>query len=164
MRTLVLASFAAVALLASTARAEDTKPPAISDVKASAKGGKVNVEARITDETGVLSAIVHHRGPGGSIEDTQMQKNDYDDIFKASFPGSAETEYWIESSDLLGNGPSTYGSAGKPFTASGNRARAEEPQWPPRRRRGQRSSRPPRNRRPGTSPPRTRSPRCRRRR
>jgi hypothetical protein len=119
MRTLVLASFAAVALLASTARAEDTKPPAISDVKASAKGGKVNVEARITDETGVLSAIVHHRGPGGSIEDTQMQKNDYDDIFKASFPGSAETEYWIESSDLLGNGPSTYGSAGKPFTASG---------------------------------------------
>jgi hypothetical protein len=119
MRTLVLASFAAVALLASTARAEDTKPPSISDVKASAKGGKVNVEARITDETGVLSAIVHHRGPGGSIEDTQMQKNDYDDIFKASFPGSAETEYWIESSDLLGNGPSTYGSAGKPFTASG---------------------------------------------
>jgi hypothetical protein len=119
MRILVLASFAAVALLASTARAEDTKPPAISDVKASARGGKVSVEARITDETGVLSAIVHHRGAGGKIDDTTMQKNEYDDIFKATFPGSSETEYWIESSDLLGNGPSNYGTASKPYTASG---------------------------------------------
>src|SRR5712692_10124656 len=119
MRILVLASFAAVALLASTARAEDTKPPAISDVKASASRGKVTVEARITDETGVLSAIVHHRGAGGKIDDTTMQKNEYDDIFKATFPGSSETEYWIESSDLLGNGPSNYGTASKPYTASG---------------------------------------------
>jgi hypothetical protein len=119
MRTLVLASIAALALLASPAHAEDTKPPVISDVKASAKGGKVNVEARITDETGVLSAIIHHRGAGGKIEDSNMVKNDYDDVFKASFAGSGDTEYWIESSDLLGNGPSTYGSASKPFTASG---------------------------------------------
>ena len=48
-----------------------------------------------------------------------MQKNDYDDVFKASFAGSGDTEYWIESSDLLGNGPSTYGSASKPLAASG---------------------------------------------
>jgi hypothetical protein len=119
MRTFVLAAFAAVTLLAFTARADDTKPPAISDVKASISRGKVQIEARITDETGVLSAIVHHRGAGGKVEDTAMTKNDYDDVFKATFSGSGDTEYWIESSDLLGNGPSTYGSAGKAFTASG---------------------------------------------
>jgi hypothetical protein len=119
MRTLVLAAFAVFVLLAGRARAEDTKPPAISDVKASVKGGQVYVEARITDETGVLSAIVHHRSAGGKVEDTQLVKNEYDDIFKASFPGSSETEYWIESSDLLGNGPSTYGSSSKAFAVGG---------------------------------------------
>ena len=118
MRTFVLAAFA-LALFAGAARADDTKPPAISDVSASAKGGQVHVEARITDETGVLSAICHHRGSGGKIEDTPMVKNDFDDVFKASFPGGADTEYWIESSDLLGNGPSTYGTASKAFTAGG---------------------------------------------
>ncbi|MCA1827224.1 MAG: hypothetical protein LC689_09850, partial [Myxococcales bacterium] len=94
-----------------------TKPPQISDVRANVKSGKVQVEARITDETGVLSAIVHHRSSGGAVQDTPMVKNDYDDVFKASFPGSGDTEYWIESSDLLGNGPSTYGSANKPVAA-----------------------------------------------
>ncbi len=119
MRTFVLAAFAACALLASTARADDTKPPAINDVKASARGGQVHVEARITDETGVLSAIVHHRGAGGRVEDTPMVKNEFDDVFKASFPGGGDTEYWIEASDLLGNGPATYGSSSRAFTAGG---------------------------------------------
>src|SRR4051812_19682449 len=110
---------AAVFAAGFAARAEDTKPPAISDVKAAAKGGRVSVEARITDETGVLSAICHHRGPGGRFEDAPMTKDDYDDVFKVSFPGGADSEYWIESSDLLGNGPSMYGSQSKPFAASG---------------------------------------------
>jgi len=118
MRTSILAAFAAICL-ATSARAEDTKPPQISDVKASAKSGKVTVEARITDETGVLSAIVHHRSPGGKVEDQNMVKNDYDDVFKATFPGGSDTEYWIESSDLLGNGPSTYGTSSKPMAAGG---------------------------------------------
>ena len=118
MRTFVLAVFA-FALFAATARADDTKPPAISEVNASVKGGQVHVEARITDETGVLSAICHHRGSGGQVEDTPMTKNDFDDVFKAAFPGSGDTEYWLESSDLLGNGPSTYGSASKAYTAGG---------------------------------------------
>src|SRR5882672_2401086 len=119
MRTFALAAFSALVLCAATARADDTKPPAISDVKASVSKGTVHVEARITDETGVLSATVHHRGKGGKVEDTPMQKNDYDDVFKASFPGGGDTEYWIDSSDLLGNGPSTYGSASKAFAAGG---------------------------------------------
>src|SRR5438093_10964235 len=105
--------------LAFSARADDTKPPQISEVRAGAKGGQVFVEARITDETGVLSAICHHRSPGGKVEDTPMQKNDYDDVFKASFPGGGESEYWIESSDLLGNGPSMYGSSSKAFAVGG---------------------------------------------
>jgi hypothetical protein len=138
MRTLVLAAFAAFVLLAATARADDTKPPAISDVKASVKGGLVYVEARITDETGVLSAIVHHRGAAGKVEETQLVKNEYDDIFKASFPGGSETEYWIESSDLLGNGPSTYGTSskaiavgGKPAKDAGSAVASKEP--PPKK-------------------------------
>ena len=122
MRTFI-ASFFALALCATTARADDTKPPQISDVKASASKGKVTVEARITDETGVLSATVHHRASGGKVEDTPMQKNDYDDVFKATFSGGGDTEYWIDSSDLLGNGPSTYGSASKAFAVSGKAAK-----------------------------------------
>jgi hypothetical protein len=63
--------------------------------------------------------MVHHRGKGGKVEDSPMVKNDYDDVHKATFPGSGDTEYWLEASDLLGNGPSTYGSSGKPYAASG---------------------------------------------
>ena len=48
-----------------------------------------------------------------------MVKNDYDDVHKATFPGGGDTEYWIDATDLLGNGPSTYGSASKPYAASG---------------------------------------------
>src|SRR5215469_16838669 len=118
MRTAILAAFAA-SLFAVPALADDTRPPQISDVKASHKGGKVTVEARITDETGVLSAIVHHRTPGGRVEDSNMAKNDYDDVFKATFSGGGDTEYWIESTDLLGNGPSTYGTSSKPYALGG---------------------------------------------
>ncbi len=116
MRNSILA---AILLCAGAAFADDTKPPAISDVKASVRGGTVTVEARITDETGVLSAICHHRSRSGKVEDSPMVKNDYDDTFKVSFPGGGDTEYWIESSDLLGNGPSNYGTASKPMAASG---------------------------------------------
>src|SRR3954470_6611315 len=111
---------AAVALLLSTAAsADDNKPPQISEVRASVKGSQVVVEARITDETGVLSAICHHRGPGGKVDDTPMVKNDFDDVFRVSFPGGAGTEYWIEASDLLGNGPAAYGSARKGLAGGG---------------------------------------------
>ncbi|MGZ6123920.1 MAG: hypothetical protein ACXWLR_03115 [Myxococcales bacterium] len=123
---LVLFSFA------EAARADDTKPPQISDVRASVKGGQVQVEARITDETGVLSAVCHHRSPGGKVEDSPMVKNDFDDVFRVSFPGGGGTEYWIEASDLLGNGPAAYGSAAKAFAVggkpeSGKVARSEPP-------------------------------------
>ncbi len=105
--------------LAFSARADDTKPPQISEVRAGAKGGQVQVEARITDETGVLSAICHHRSPGGRVDDSPMVKNDFDDVFRASFPGGPDTEYWIEASDLLGNGPATYGSSAKAVAVGG---------------------------------------------
>ena len=127
MRTSKLAaplfSLASVLFLGSAAHAEDTKPPAITDVKPSVKGSNVTVEAKITDETGVMSATVHHRSKGGKVEDTTMVKNEYDDVFKATFPGSGDTEYWIDASDILGNGPSTYGSASKPMAANGKAAR-----------------------------------------
>lgn len=120
MRIWIIA--AAAVALASAARADDTKPPQISDVKATTRGSQVQVEARITDETGVLSAVVHHRGPGGKVEDSPMVKNDFDDVFKASFAGAGDTEYWIEATDLLGNGPATYGSSSKAFAVGGKAA------------------------------------------
>ena len=43
-------------LHAVAARADDTRPPVISEVKTTQRGGQVVIEARITDETGVLSA------------------------------------------------------------------------------------------------------------
>jgi len=124
--------------LAFSARADDTKPPQISEVRAGAKGGQVQVEARITDETGVLSAICHHRSPGGRVEDSPMVKNDFDDVFRASFPGGPDTEYWIEASDLLGNGPATYGSSAKAVAVGGSAvdgktvSRSEPPPRKPR--------------------------------
>src|SRR3989441_1699355 len=105
--------------LALAARADGTTPPEIAEVRAGAKGGQVQVEARITDETGVLSAICHHRSPGGRVDDSPMVKNDFDDVFGASFPGGPDTEYWIEASDLLGNGPATYGSSAKAVAVGG---------------------------------------------
>ena len=110
---------AASLLLALAARADDTKPPQIAEVKAGTKGSQVVIEARITDETGVLSAICHHRTAGGRVEDSPMVKNEYDDVFRVSFAGGPDTEYWIEASDLLGNGPSTYGSSSKAVAVGG---------------------------------------------
>jgi len=121
MRTSILVGLAALCA-ASVARADDTKPPQISDVKAAAKGGQVLVEARITDETGVLSAVCHHRAPGGKAEASPMTKSDLDDTFRVSFPGGPESEYWIEASDLLGNGPATWGSSSKAYAVGGKAA------------------------------------------
>jgi len=97
------------------ARADDTRPPVISDVRVAQRGGQVHIEARITDETGVLMATCHHRSGGGRWLDAPMTKSDYDDTFRVSFEAGPDTEYWIDSSDLLGNGPSTYGAAAKPI-------------------------------------------------
>jgi len=100
------------------ALADDVRPPAISEVSASRKGRKVEVRALITDETGVLSAICHHREKGGAWAAAAMRKGSVDDVFRASFGGGAETEYWIEAIDLLGNGPATYGTVSAPMTVS----------------------------------------------
>lgn len=115
-----------VLLLASGARADDTKPPAISDVKVSSKGSSVHIEAKITDETGVLQATVFFRKGGGKWNEQAMVKNDFDDTFKATLSGSAD-EYYIQAGDLLGNGPSSYGAAGKPMAIGGGKGRKSEP-------------------------------------
>src|SRR5712692_7809540 len=134
----LLAALLAMLLVPLAARADDTRPPVISDVRAAQRGGQVHIEARITDETGVLMATCHHRSGGGRWLDAPMTKSDYDDTFKVSFEAGPDTEYWIESSDLLGNGPSTYGAAAKPVAvgaSSPKDAQAErEPPEPPKRR------------------------------
>src|SRR6266851_4225422 len=134
----LLAALLAMLLVPLAARADDTRPPVISDVRAAQRGGQVHIEARITDETGVLMATCHHRSGGGRWLDAPMTKSDYDDTFRVSFDAGPDTEYWIESSDLLGNGPSTYGAAAKPVAlgaSSPKDAQAQrEPPEPPKRR------------------------------
>jgi hypothetical protein len=104
------------------ALADDVRPPAISEVSASRKGRKVEVRALITDETGVLSAICHHREKGGAWEAASMRKGSLDDVFRASFNGGPESEYWIEAIDLLGNGPATYGTVSTPIAVGSAKA------------------------------------------
>jgi len=101
------------------ALADDVRPPAISEVTASRKGRKVEIRALITDETGVLSATCHHRDKVGSWEAASMRKGSADEVFRASFNGGPETEYWIEAIDLLGNGPATYGTVSTPMAVGG---------------------------------------------
>jgi hypothetical protein len=148
MRPTILAGSIALCLAAG-ARADDTRPPQISDVRAAVKGNRVQVEARITDETGVLSAVCQHRSPGGRVESSPMVKSELDDTFRVAFPGGPETEYWIEASDLLGNGPSTYGSASKALVVGGKPApdrsvaQAEPPAPKREKREARREARPP---------------------
>src|SRR2546429_6566730 len=106
MRPLLAASIALL-LAPLIARAEDTRPPVISEVKAVQRGGQVIVEARITDETGVLMATCHHRSAGGRWVATPMTKDQYDDVFKDSFSAGRPVEYWTDSSAPLRNGPPT---------------------------------------------------------
>ncbi|MFL5366329.1 MAG: hypothetical protein ACJ781_12725 [Myxococcales bacterium] len=103
------------------ALADDVRPPAISEVSASRKGRKIEVRAMITDETGVLSAICHHRDKGAAWETSAMRKDSAGDVFRASFNAGGETEYWIEATDLLGNGPASYGSVSTPIAAGGGK-------------------------------------------
>jgi hypothetical protein len=43
-------------------------------------------------------------------------------VFRASFnTGGGETDYWIEATDLLGNGPASYGSGSTPVAIAGGR-------------------------------------------
>src|SRR2546430_15994485 len=94
--------------LALSVRADDTKAPQISEVRAGAKGGQVHVEARITDETGVLSAVCHHRAPRGRGEDSPKVKNDFVDVFRTNFPGWPDSGFLFAACGLLGNGPAAH--------------------------------------------------------
>jgi hypothetical protein len=123
------AALAAVSFAAAPARADDTRPPVICEVKAAIKGGNFTIEAKITDDTGVLTATCFHRKAGaGKFDESSMVKNEYDDNFKVSFPGGADTEYFIQATDLLGNGPASFGAAGKPMALVGAKPpKAEKP-------------------------------------
>src|SRR6267378_3324770 len=131
MRPLLVALLAMLLVPPAARSADDTRPPAISDVRVAQRGGQVHIEARITDETGVLMATCHHRSGGGRWLDVPMTKSDYDDTFKVSFEAGPDTEYWIDSSDLLGNGPSTYGAAARPVAVSASSPKEAQAQREP---------------------------------
>ena len=126
MRTLrTLGLLLVVLFAAGAARADDTKPPNISEVKAAARGGSVSIEAKITDDTGVLNASCFHRKAGASKwEESPMTKNEFDDGFKVTFPGGGDTEYYLQATDILGNGPASYGGQSKPYALGGKAGKA----------------------------------------
>ena len=127
-------------LLSAPARAEDTKPPQFGNVSASAKGGKVNITAKISDETGVLEAKVYYRKPGDSKYDEAKLVNRGGDDFAASFDfASSNVEYYLTAVDELGNGPSKYGEPNNPKTiGKGDRALASNDEPKKRKGRGRR--------------------------
>ena len=150
----VLTTLGLLALLSTAARAEDTKPPVISNVNASAKGGKVNVTAKISDETGVLEAKVFYRKPGDSkYEETRLIAKGGDD-FAASFSFGANVEYYLTAIDELGNGPAKYGDANSPKTiGKGGGQMVASDDTPKKQRRGRRGKKKEPESQPAQAPP-----------
>ena len=119
--------FAALPLLvALAARADDNKAPVISDPQASQKSGRVTVGARITDETGVLQALVFWRKVGDSSYEQVNLVKVSGDQFSATFDskGADDIEYYLQAIDELGNGPSKLGDARSPQSLSSGRKSA----------------------------------------
>src|SRR2546421_8412942 len=106
MRPLLAALLAMLSVPLAARSADDARPPVISDVRATQRGGQVQIEARITDETGVLMATCHHRSGGGRWVEAPMTKNDYDDVFKVSFAAGPPPPDRDQASELLRNRPS----------------------------------------------------------
>ena len=125
-----------LALLSSGARADDTAPPVFASVNAGAKGGKVSITAKITDQTGVLEAKVFYRKPGDTkYEETKLVNKGGDD-FAASFSFGNNVEYYLTAIDELGNGPAKYGDAGNPKTIGKGGGQMVASDDTPKKRRG----------------------------
>src|SRR5256886_17410664 len=114
MRPLLAALLAMLFLPLAARSADDTRPPAISDVRSTQRSGQVQIEARITDETGVLMATCHHRSGGGRWVDAPMTKNDYDDVFKVSFAAGPAPQDRDGAGGLLRERAAHVGGGGAP--------------------------------------------------
>ena len=112
----------ALALVATSARAEDTQPPEIthSPITALAKGQPVKVTAKITDQSKFFPQVFYKWDGAAAYEkpiDMKTMKGKKNkNMFEATVPakGTATFEYYIEAYDEFGNGPARSGTPEAP--------------------------------------------------
>ena len=119
---------ALVLFLATQGAAVARDPPLIADVAAAASNPDASpiITVMMSDAgTGVGVAVVHFRPSGGSWQQAEL-KGGTTGLFIARLPeGTQRTgfEYWIEASDIAGNGPTRIASADRPIAVE----KASEP-------------------------------------
>lgn len=118
MRSFVAA--AAVLLLASAARADDTAAPVVAHtpVKTVAAGTKfVQVFARITDDSKFYPQVFYRYAPGEYAKPLDMKPvKGQKDQFGANIPVQGRyVEYYVEAYDEFGNGPGRAGDPEHPY-------------------------------------------------
>lgn len=119
---------ALVLFLSSQAPVADTEPPVIEDVAAAASNPDAApvITVMMSDRgSGVGSAAVHFRPRGGAWQKADL-KGGTSGTFIARLPEGTQRsgfEYWIEATDIAGNGPATIASADRPIVVE----RATEP-------------------------------------
>jgi hypothetical protein len=107
-------------LLAAQSPPADTEPPIIQDVAAAASNPDAApvITVMMTDEgTGVGNAAVHFRAPCGQWQKADL-KGGTSGLFIARLPDGLQKsgfEYWIEATDIAGNGPATIASPERPI-------------------------------------------------
>ena len=111
---------ALVLLFATQAPPVDSEPPVIEDVAAAASNPDAApvITVMMSDHgSGVASAFVHFRTKGGEWQKTDL-KGGTSGMFIARLPEGAQKsgfEYWIEATDIAGNGPATIASPDRPI-------------------------------------------------
>ncbi|MBI1945174.1 MAG: hypothetical protein HYS27_05730 [Deltaproteobacteria bacterium] len=107
-------------LLATQAAPADTDAPLIEDVAAAASNPDAApvITVMMSDRgSGVGTALVHFRPPGGEWQKADL-KGGTSGLFIARLPDGAQRtgfEYWIEASDIAGNGPTRIASPDRPI-------------------------------------------------
>jgi hypothetical protein len=103
-----------------TSNAPDTEPPIIEDLAAAAANPAAApvITVMLTDNgTGVGNAFVYYRGPGQSWSKAEL-KGGTSGLFIARLPDGLQRsgfDYYVEATDVAGNGPSRIGSPEAPI-------------------------------------------------
>lgn len=107
-------------LLVCLAATADTDAPIIEDVAAASSNPDAApvITVMMSDRgSGVGTALVHFRAPGGEWQKTDL-KGGTSGLFIARLPDGVQRsgfEYWVEASDIAGNGPARIASPDRPI-------------------------------------------------
>jgi hypothetical protein len=113
-------SLALSLLFVTTSNAPDTEPPIIEDLAAAAANPAAPpvITVMLTDNaTGIGNAFVFYRGPGQSWSKAEL-KGGTTGLFIARLPDGLQRtgfDYYVEATDVAGNGPSRIGSPEAPI-------------------------------------------------